>query len=126
MKKIILQIWQKPTNKITKREVEVITLTAYGKTRGEISEILGISKETVKAHIEQVCRKLSANNKTHAAIIALSLGLIKPSFFKPAENQVRENNKNIPQKGNIPQSTGSLLIDSGAISVKRKRRAPSK
>ncbi len=64
--------------KLTAREIEVMTWTARGKTRWEISEILSISEETVKAHTENACRKLNASNKTHATAVALVSGLIAP------------------------------------------------
>jgi LuxR family transcriptional regulator, quorum-sensing system regulator BjaR1 len=67
-----------PTEKLTGREVEVMTLTAYGKMRSEISDILLISEETVKAYMIRACRKLNAVNKTHAITIAITLGLITP------------------------------------------------
>lgn len=62
--------------RLTPREVEVMTWTAHGKTAWEISEILSVSEQTVKDHIENVCRKLSVNNKTHATALALIQGFI--------------------------------------------------
>ena len=67
-----------PSEKLTPREIEVMTLTAYGKTRCEISQILTLSEETVKDYVVRACRKLNAANKTHAITIALILGLIAP------------------------------------------------
>ena len=67
-----------PPERLTSREVEVMTWTAHGKTRGEISTILSISEETVKYYTENACCKLKAVNKTHAASKAIALGLIKP------------------------------------------------
>jgi len=90
-----------PTERLTPREIEVITLTARGKRRGEISAALSLSEETVKGYIERVCRKLNASNKTHASIIAFTLGLIRP--YQPLgsseyiDNQ--EKNDDIPQTG---------------------------
>lgn len=63
---------------LTAREIEILTWTARGKTRWEISCILSISQETVKTHLEHICLKLRAQNKTHAAAIALINGLILP------------------------------------------------
>lgn len=67
-----------PTEALARREVEVMTLTAIGNTRGEISEALSLSKETVKDYIARSCRKLHAVNKTHAVALAVTLGLITP------------------------------------------------
>ena len=63
-----------PAQKLTPREVEVMTLIARGKTRNEISQILSISEETVKGYIKKACRKLNAANKTHATVLACMLG----------------------------------------------------
>ena len=63
---------------LTPREIEVMTWTAHGKTRVEISIILSIAEETVKYYTENACIKLKAVNKTHAASKAIALGLIKP------------------------------------------------
>ncbi|MFY9288603.1 MAG: helix-turn-helix transcriptional regulator [Alphaproteobacteria bacterium] len=67
-----------PTTKLTGREAEILALTAHGKTRGEISTILSIKEETVKAYIERGRIKLNAANKTHAVAIAITLNLIVP------------------------------------------------
>ena len=67
-----------PTEKLTRREIEVLMLTATGKTRAEAAQILSVSEETIKAHVENACRKLHAANKTHAITIAMTLGLIEP------------------------------------------------
>lgn len=61
---------------LTPREIEVLTWTANGKTRWEISEILNISEETVKNHVENACVRLGTSNKTHAVALALVQGLI--------------------------------------------------
>ncbi len=52
--------------KLTPREIEIMTWTARGKTKWEISEVLSISESTVKTHIDNACLKLNASNKTHA------------------------------------------------------------
>ena len=72
-----------PTEKLTRREIEVLALTAVGNTRVEVSRILSVSEETIKAHLENACRKLHATNKTHAITIAMTLGLIEP-YPRPA------------------------------------------
>jgi DNA-binding CsgD family transcriptional regulator len=62
--------------RLSPREAEILTWTAQGKTRGEISAMLNVSEETVKAHIRGACVKLNAKNKTHAAMLALMQGII--------------------------------------------------
>lgn len=63
---------------LTPREIEVLTWTSRGKTKWEISQILNVGEETIKTHLENCCLKLEAQNKTHAAAIALINGLIIP------------------------------------------------
>lgn len=67
-----------PDLRLTPREIEIITWTARGKTKWEISEILKISETTVKTHLDSACKKLGASNKTHATAVALIHGLIIP------------------------------------------------
>ena len=68
-----------PTNfMLTPRELEVMTWTARGKTKWEISEVLAISETTVKTHLDNACRKLGVSNKTHATAVVLIHGLIIP------------------------------------------------
>ena len=62
--------------RLTPRETEIMAWTARGKTAWEISEILAVSHQTVKDHIERVCRKLDVNDKTHATALALLRGYI--------------------------------------------------
>lgn len=63
---------------LSPREKEVLSWTACGKTGNEISQILGLSEETIWAHIKTATRKLNATNKTHAVAIALTHGFLNP------------------------------------------------
>ena len=67
-----------PTQNLTRREIEVLTLTAIGNMRNEAAEILSVTEDTIKAHIRNARRKLHALNTTHAITIAMTLGLIEP------------------------------------------------
>jgi LuxR family quorum sensing-dependent transcriptional regulator len=64
--------------RLTPREIEILTWVAKGKSRWEVGIILGISEETVKAHLENIRQKLGASNTTHAIAIALLHGLLLP------------------------------------------------
>lgn len=55
-----------PVASLSKREVEVLRLTAEGKTRKEVAEQLGVRSDTVKKHLSNAYRKLDASNKTEA------------------------------------------------------------
>ena len=89
-----------PVKKLTARELEVITHTAYGKNRGDIAQTLHLSEETVKVYVERICRKLHATNKTHAAILAFSLGLIESCEFENIE--INKRTESVPHTGNAP------------------------
>jgi len=54
----------------SKRESEILTLLTQGMTNKEIAVHLYISTETVKTHVAHILRKLSARNRTEAAIKA--------------------------------------------------------
>lgn len=65
-----------PNFHLTAHELDVLTWTAVGKTRWEISEILNIPENYVKKRLERACRKLNTVNKVQAAITAHVHGLI--------------------------------------------------
>lgn len=64
---------------LSPREVEVIKCIANGNSNKHIANILGITEPTVKKHVTSIMRKLLANNRTRAVVIALRLGLIEIS-----------------------------------------------
>jgi DNA-binding NarL/FixJ family response regulator len=62
---------------LTDREIAVLKRVALGSANKQIAVSLGISEETVKAHMKNILAKLSANDRTHAVTIALSRGIIQ-------------------------------------------------
>ncbi|MDP2284299.1 MAG: response regulator transcription factor [Pseudohongiella sp.] len=58
---------------LTKRESEVLAWISQGKTNWEAAQILQMSPRTVNKHLEQIFKKLSVQNRTAAARIALSV-----------------------------------------------------
>ncbi len=58
-------------NNLTQREKEILALITEGKSNPEIAEALIISIHTVKAHIENIFRKLNVHNKVQAAVCAI-------------------------------------------------------
>ncbi len=62
--------------RLTPREVEVLSLMAEGLPNKRIAERLGISDQTVKFHVASVCGKLDALNRTDAVRRGLQRGLI--------------------------------------------------
>ena len=63
------------TMPLSQREFDIFHWMSHGKTNWEIATILGISERTVKFHVANIIRKLNANNRTHAIVIGLQLGL---------------------------------------------------
>jgi DNA-binding CsgD family transcriptional regulator len=57
---------------LTARELEVIELIAAGKTNAEIAADLFLSQHTVRSHVKSVLAKLSARNRTEAAVVYLT------------------------------------------------------
>ncbi len=64
--------------RLTPREIDVLTLTANGRTRDEIAVLLKIGPATVKDHLQRASLKLGGSNKTHAVALAIQQGLIRP------------------------------------------------
>lgn len=64
---------------LTTRETEILTYMAKGYLNKQIAETLYISEQTIKNHITSILRKLDANARTQAVIIAIKRGLISLS-----------------------------------------------
>ena len=62
---------------ITKKEKEILTWAAAGKSDDEIAIILDISKHTVNMHLRNIFSKMEVNNRVLAVVKALSTGLIQ-------------------------------------------------
>ena len=62
---------------LSKRELEVIRPLAEGHTNKQIAEELGISPETVKTHVDRICKRLGATDRTDAVARALRAGIIE-------------------------------------------------
>lgn len=75
---VIESLSDKPhyTNKLSKRESEVLTEMAKGKTNKEIAETLFVSEKTVKTHVSHIFAKLQVSDRTQAAIYAMQNNLI--------------------------------------------------
>ena len=65
---------------LSPREVEILQLVAQGTSNKGIASILGISEQTIKNHISSILRKLEAENRTQAVVLALEQHLIEPKM----------------------------------------------
>ena len=61
---------------LTPRETEVLRLIAEGQGNKEIARTLSISVSMVKFHVQDILEKLSASDRTQAAVKALRQGLL--------------------------------------------------
>jgi PAS domain S-box-containing protein len=61
---------------LTPRELEVLGLLARGLTTKSIAERLGLSRFTVRNHVQNVLSKLRVGNRTQAVSFALRHGLL--------------------------------------------------
>lgn len=64
------------TYPLTDRELEVLELIVAGCSNAEIAEKLYVTVGTVKTHVRNILGKLSANDRTQAAVRALRSGLV--------------------------------------------------
>ena len=60
---------------LSDRELQVVRLIVAGKSNQQISNILHISKSTVKFHVNNILNKLNVNDRTQAAMAALKRGI---------------------------------------------------
>jgi DNA-binding CsgD family transcriptional regulator len=65
-----------PTVRLSKRQVEILQLTANGLGTEQIGQQLGVSEETVRTHTRRTAGKLGARNRAHAVAIGLRAGMI--------------------------------------------------
>ena len=63
-------------NPLTQREMEILRLVADGVGNAEIAQRLYLGLGTVKGHVRDILEKLSAADRTQAAVTALRRGLI--------------------------------------------------
>lgn len=61
---------------LTNRQFQVLDLIAQGKSNKQIAYDMGVSKSTVKLHINALLRSLHVNNRTQAVVTAQKIGLI--------------------------------------------------
>jgi len=62
--------------KLTKRELDVLSWTAQGKTAWEVSVILGMSEKTVNFHLGNAMRKLEVSSKHQAVLKCVAAGIL--------------------------------------------------
>ena len=66
-----------PELPLTQREAQVLRHMGLGLSNKEIARSLLISVETVKEHVQNILRKMGANDRTDAAVRAIRLGIVE-------------------------------------------------
>jgi RNA polymerase sigma factor (sigma-70 family) len=61
---------------LTPREMEILRYIAQGYLNKQIAAELDISEQTIKNHVTSILRKLNANARTEAVVVAIKQGLI--------------------------------------------------
>ncbi len=66
-----------PTNTLTLREIDLLSMVADGESNKAIAQHLDLSENTIKYHMRNIMQKLGAQNRTEAVMAALRAGLIR-------------------------------------------------
>ncbi len=61
---------------LTARETQILNHIAEGNSNKQIAHILLISEQTIKNHVSAILRKLNANDRAHAVVLAIRHGWI--------------------------------------------------
>ncbi len=72
--------------KLTKREIEVLSLVLEGKSSREVAAALFCSKRTVDFHLARIYEKLRVSNRVQAMRRAAMLGLVDVVGAKQAQD----------------------------------------
>ncbi len=67
---------------LTSRETQILTYVANGNTNKQIASALQISEQTIKNHVSAILRKLNANDRAHAVVVAIRHGWISVETIK--------------------------------------------
>ncbi len=65
-----------PEARLTNREVEILQIIAKGLSNTEAAEVLGVSRATVRTHLEHIYAKLDVTNRVEAVTEGIRKGLI--------------------------------------------------
>jgi NarL family two-component system response regulator LiaR len=63
--------------RLTPRELEILQRVAAGEASVDIAEDLGMSRHTLRTHIQNVLTKLGVHSKTDAVVAAIRFGKVK-------------------------------------------------
>jgi len=69
-------IYENRSIRLTKREIEVLSLVIEGKSSKDVADVLYVSKRTVDFHLANIYDKLQVSNRVQAFRRVTRLGLI--------------------------------------------------
>jgi len=72
-RRLVAEVLENPTPRLTPREKEVAALAALGLSNEEIAKELGISVKTVKAHLSLAFQKLGVKRRSELALVRFLL-----------------------------------------------------
>ena len=64
---------------LTARELEVVRLVVRGYSTQQMADELGVSRHTIRTHVQQVLRKLGVHGRGKVARAAATAGLVDVS-----------------------------------------------
>ena len=64
------------TTPLSERETEILQLIAKGISNNEAASMLGLSKATIRTHLEHIYAKLEVTNRVEAVTEGIRKGLI--------------------------------------------------
>ncbi len=70
-----------PFDRLSRREAEILAQLVEGRTNKEIAIALSLQEITIKVHLRNVYRKISAANRAQAVRIALQSGWVMPAVI---------------------------------------------
>jgi DNA-binding CsgD family transcriptional regulator len=71
---------------LTRREIEVLSCVAGGRTNAETGSLLGIAPGTVEKHLDRIYEKLGVGTRTEAVLAAIGLPNVWGSHSAQAES----------------------------------------
>jgi len=65
-------------DRLTPREIEILTLVAQGMSNAEIAGYLVVTGQTVKTHVSSILTKLGLRDRVQIAVFAYESGMVSP------------------------------------------------
>jgi DNA-binding CsgD family transcriptional regulator len=64
--------------RLTPRELEILREAALGRRNDDIARALGMSRHTVRTHVQNILTKLGVHSKLEAVLVAIRYGRVAP------------------------------------------------